>query len=116
MCNGISPQISHKYHTRSVAESLCTHPQFLFLLCFFFYRHHAQVYLVKTVQSAFPITVKMNTNVTVFLVTQDDTVKQVRDMDKTVIYFLFLEETQKHHYLGLIDVVAQLLKYCGNNL
>ena len=108
-----------KYHTNTTPEALlkvCVHI-LSFCFCFaFFYRHHAQAYLVKTVQSAFPITVKMNTNVTVFLVTQEDTVKQVRDMDKTVIYFLFLEETQKHHYLGLTDVVAQLLKYCGNNL
>ena len=73
---------------------------FVFAL-FFLYRHHAQAYLVKTVQSAFPITVKMNTNVTVSLATQEDTVKQVKRMDKTVIYFLFPEEPQKHHYLGL---------------
>ena len=63
---------------------VCVLPNFLFLLCFiFFYRHHAQGYLVKTVQSAFPIIVKMNTNVIVFLATQEDTVKQVRDMDET---------------------------------
>ena len=43
----------------------------------FFHRHHAQGYLVKTVQSAFPITVKTNTNVIVFPATQEDTVKQV---------------------------------------
>ena len=101
-CNTSPPQISHKYHTRSFAESLCTHPQFFLL--FFFHRHHAQAYLVKTVQSAFPITVKMNTNVTVSLATQEDTVKQVKHIDKTVIYFLFPEEPQKHHYLGLKDM------------
>ena len=99
-CNAFPPQISQKYHTRNVAESLCTHSQFLSLLCFF-YRHHVQVYLVKTVQSAFPITVKTNTNVTVSLATQEDTVKQVKYMDKTVIYFLFPKEPQKHQYLGL---------------
>ena len=107
-CNAFPPQISHKYHTRSVAESLCTHSQFLSLLCFF-YRHHAQAYFVKMVQSAFPITVKMNTNVTVSLATQEDTVKQVKHMDETVIYFLFPEEPQKHRYLGLNSVRARLI-------
>ena len=87
-CNAFPPQISHKYHSRSFAESLCTHSQFLSLLCFF-HRHHVQAYLVKTVPSAFLITVKMNTNVTVSLATQEDIVKQVKHMDKTVIYFLF---------------------------
>ena len=61
------------------------------------------------VQSAFPITVKMNTNVTVSLATQEDTVKQVKRMDKTVIYFLFPEEPKKHRSLGLIDVRVQLM-------
>ena len=34
------------------------------------------------VQSAFPITVKTNTNAIVFPATQEDTVRQVRDMVK----------------------------------
>ena len=42
-----------------------------------FYRHLAQVFLVKTVQSAFRITVKINITVIVFPVTQEDTAKQV---------------------------------------
>ena len=43
----------------------------------FFYRHHAQVFLVKTVQSVFRITLQINTAVTVFLDTRENTAKQV---------------------------------------
>ena len=97
MCNAFPPQISHKYpkrcwkslYTSSVFVLLCS---FALLFCFALYRHHAQAYLVKTVPSAFPITVKMNTNVTVSLATQEDSVKQVKIKDKTVIFLLFLEE------------------------
>ena len=44
---------------------------------FFFNRHLVQAYRVKTVQSVFPITVKINTDAIVLLATQADTVKQV---------------------------------------
>ena len=43
----------------------------------FIYRRHAQAFLVKTVQSVFRITLKMNTTVIVFLVTREATAKQV---------------------------------------
>ena len=44
---------------------------------FFFFRHRAQAFLVKTVQSAFRITVKINITAIVFPVTQEDTARQV---------------------------------------
>lgn len=47
------------------------------------------------VQSAFPIIVKTNTNVIVFPATQEDTVRQVRDMVKTEYLLPSLEETKK---------------------
>ena len=50
---------------------------YCFLSFFFFNRHLVQAYRVKTVQSVFPITVKINTDAIVFLATQADTVKQV---------------------------------------
>ena len=45
---------------------------------FFFNRHHAQVFRVKTAQSAFLITVQINIIVIALLVTMEDTAKQVR--------------------------------------
>ena len=42
-----------------------------------FYRHLAQVFRVKMVQSVFRITLEINTIVIVFLVTREDTAKQV---------------------------------------
>ena len=59
----------------------------------------------RTIRDSEPSEIlKMNINVTVSLATQEDTVKQVKHIDKTVIYFLFPEEPQKHHYLGLKDM------------
>ena len=57
-----------------------------------FSRHHAQVFRVKTVQSAFPITVKINITVTALQDTMEDIAKQVRGLITSRSFFPLNEQ------------------------
>ena len=77
----------------------------------FFHRHHAQVFRVKTVQSVFPITVKINIIATALPATVEDIAKQVRSGSFSVKILRNIESTLQTENLNSQTFTAVIHLY-----